>query len=70
MDCIIQSLCSPLLIDCSRIKLPRISLDGNQYGRSEIRSHNLHNPNVASSNPAVGKKHFFHFVNLASAPCS
>ena len=38
MDCIIQSLCSPLLIDCSRIELPRLSLDGNRFGRAEIRS--------------------------------
>ena len=38
MDCIIQFLCSPLLIDCSRIELPRLSLDGNQFGRAAIRS--------------------------------
>ena len=41
MDCIIQSLCSPLLKDCARIELPRLSLDGNQFGCAEIRS-NLH----------------------------
>ena len=41
MDCIIQSLCSPLLKDCSGIELPRLSLDGNQFalfGYAEIRS--------------------------------
>ena len=38
MDCIIQSLCSPLLVDCPRIELPRLSLDGNQFGRAEMRS--------------------------------
>ena len=36
---IIQSLYAlPLLIDCSRIELPRLSLDGNQFGRAEMRS--------------------------------
>ena len=38
MDCIIQSLCSPLLKDCSRIELPRLSLDDNQFVCAEIRS--------------------------------
>ena len=38
MDCINQSLCFPLLKDYSRIELPRLSLDGNQFGCAEIRS--------------------------------
>ena len=38
MDCILQFLFSPLLIDCSRFELPRLSLDGNQFGHAEIRS--------------------------------
>ena len=38
MDCIIQSLCFPLLKDCSRFELPRLSLDGKQFGCAEIMS--------------------------------
>ena len=38
MDCITKSLCSQFLIDCSRFELPRLSVDGNQFGRAEIKS--------------------------------
>ena len=62
MDCIIQSLCSPLLKDCSRIELPRLSLDGNRFGCAEIHSiiTTLFQTNFLILSQINSKKYQFH----------
>ena len=68
MDCIIQSLCSPLLKDCSRIELPRLSLDGNQFGCAEIHSiiTTLFQTNFLILSQINSKKYQFHTFFMRS----